>query len=236
MVKIIRHAYVLSVKKQTGRNYFATGVLLAWGFPHDSIIFHEGPYCKDFATPLDVKQAAKADGFDFFVDIYPDNPIDDSKHICICWGMCSILRRIIAETDSTSLMVLNDMILFGEFWKLNKLMLKKFKNSVISESFVLQLSSVNSRRARTSHLKDYDESIFAEGFIPSSDFATVVSPLGAQFLLDEIAKQPWCGFAKLFSILRKQTVPGAFHTTIPFVSEAMNDILPQTPNDKEFVR
>ena len=236
MGKVIRHTYVLSVKQQTGRKDFSTGTLLTWGFPYEDIIFHEGPYCKDYATPSDVKRAAKADGFDFFVDIYMDFPVDDTKQICICWGMCSILRRIAAESDSIALMLLNDIILFGEFWKLNNLILEKFPRSVISKSFVLQLSYIAPGRDRESHLQGYDESIFAKGFIPSSDFATVVSPLGARFLLNEIAKQPWCGFATLFSILSKQNVTGAFHTTIPFVVEANNDALSQTPNDKGLIR
>ena len=234
----ISKVFVLNLKHQLERRHFMLGNLLGWGVPLTSIFFRDAPYCKRFSSPSEVKEAAKADGFAFFRDIYADFAVDDSKSICITWGMCSILREI-AESDVISVATLDDVIFFGDFWALNKVFDQRFRGAFdprSNEFRVLQLDRVHTDRAFEKPFNENDDSIITEGIASDCDFALVMSPLGAELLLSEIATQPWSGFAGLFKSMIGKLIPGMFSTSVPFVVEADNSILSQTPDDKGMVR
>lgn len=225
-------AMVLNLEVSVDRRRYMGDNLVQWGLKKEDIIFHTAPYCKDYESPRAVKEAAKNDGFDFFVDNYEDHPPDDRKSIAVCWGICSVLR-VIAECGIPRWSILDDMRVLGSHTGLMEVWRRRFADRG-DEFKVLQLSRVVTRDIPTLP-NDYDDSVIVTGVSTDSDYGLLVSPHGAEWLLDEIAKTPFKGFATLFRDMIGLDIEGLYSTSLPFVVETAKSELSQTPNDRGII-
>lgn len=156
------------------------------------------------------------------------------RPIAITWGMCKMLRSV-TERDSISLVIYDDMVLFFPSFVMTRCVgqfmpwAREYDSSNRGKQFeVLQISAgtmyFGSDWVRA---VNNPKSIVRPGFHGNSDFATIVTPSGAQFLLDRISAVPYMGFATLFEKMadERPVIRGAYHTSIPGVVECGKSIL-----------
>ena len=224
----IGQVIVLSLEFQKDRHNVQLGQLLALGVPFYHIKFLDGVFYKDFKSGAEAKEAAKSDGFAFFRDNWAKSDDDGEWYsICIAWGICRMLREI--SRGPISLMILSDMLLQCPFPALDRCVHDIVDKRVFHALQLLKIPDGGQFDSSWSGFQRRCDLEVVDGFQVNSDYATVVSPDGANRLLDEISQQPWSGFAKLFELL---SVPddksGFFSTVEPVVVELAHDMVSQT--------
>ena len=215
---MIEKVFVLNIPHRTDRRYFMMGHLETKGVPQNQITFFEAKYGKDFDTPGDVTDAAIIDGFPNFEN-FRDWGVNRAGR-SYYWNWCRMLREIM-QTGEIILILLDDKMLNINWGHLDSCVDWLCKHH--SPFRILQVGWATLWKEDYGYVpgRILDGGFIAEGVRAHGDYATVLSPEGAQLLFNEIYYKHYSP-EPLFYRLAQADCPhgGLFHLIKSKVSHA----------------
>ena len=212
------------------------GHLHSIGVPPDQIHFFPGHYHGDFDSTDAIIEAAVDDGFpEFDCDFY--RSAAKIKHwkfeIIVHWNRARLYRQIIEE-DMIVMVMIDDHILNIDFQFLNWIV--KSLDTEYAPFYLLQLGwyiqpnhdeawmMERGLRGQQYPEEDIVNGLVARGIRGPGNWVTVMSPRGAEILLNHI-KNPVASIEAYFGVLSHpdQDKTGLFHFMNPVVSGAPMD-------------
>ena len=202
-------------RKPNVRRWFSLGVLEALGYPvnDDRLKFFDAHNNVDYENADAVRLAAVADGFSFF----KDSEIQDIKSVlpgplATCtyfWTFCSVYRQI-AESGKTTLQLVDDIMPKCRFDIMRKMVEEVYNSDLLGIQLCVRPLTKTVKSVR--HDAEIVTSSLGRGFVSENDYGFLLTPHGAQMLLDEVQKKPYRMFYKIARDLAHQDVPGLYHT------------------------
>ena len=197
---MIEKILVLNLPEKQDRYWFAKGHLVALGAPLWCIEMHPAIKATDFRDMDEMQSKAVEAGFPFLKDEWYVQR-DERGQLAMVWNWCEMLRTVI-ESDSTSLIMLDDRALTISFFELCGLVWWLCQKEQPFHALQLQslLFNFGTPDEPIAYMPDcgHDFAFINEGFRGNGDYATVFSPAGARRFLDVIAERPFCGPERLF--------------------------------------
>ena len=185
---MIDKIYLLNLPHRTDRKYFMEGHLETIGVPREKIRIFEAKYGNDYETTHDVIDAAITDGFEQFGD-WRDVPHSRTKKAYF-WSWCSMLREIIA-LQIHALILLDDRMLTVTWDTLCGFI--EFLNDSHPPFHILQLEWRDDRDGVPYIPGQHGEPVsdyIAKNTYMYGDFATIVSPAGAERMFNSLKVLP----------------------------------------------
>ena len=188
---MIEKVYVLNLPHRVDRRHYMIGHLHTIGVPPHVLHFLPAKYHADYESHEAIRKAAIADGFTVFEnERWKNEP--NKFQIAYHWGWACILRQVI-EDNSNALIMIDDRTLKIDFQYLN-LIVNRLEEDY-PPFYLLQLGWwigpngsewMMSLGLRGKRYKDEDliNGLIAKGTGGLGDFATVISPEGAQVIMD----------------------------------------------------
>ena len=178
---MIGNVTVLNLPHRTDRKYYMIGHLETIGTPLHLIKFFPAKYGQDYDSIEQIRSEMIDDGFGVVSDrnLLADRP----EGWCYIWNWLHILRDF-SERNFPSLLILDDRMLKLEWDTLTDCV--NFLYRTYPPFKVLQLGWTplwKGGRTRIEPLSGF----VARGFRANGDYATVLSPEGAKWLLDRIS-------------------------------------------------
>lgn len=187
----------------------AQGTLASLGYPLDRVSFFKAHDSSEYPNEGDeyaVLEAMRADGFTLDDDFVNVSTVLPNKR-CACvwqWTWCSLLRHI-ADSGVMSIHLCDDILPLIDWRRMNLMAAeaversKDFKGIQLSTD-ILQHS--NYRHAEVDHFN----SMLGRGLFQANDFGEVLSPKGAQVLLERSLARPYLQPHRVigeFAVLKK---------------------------------
>ena len=222
--------HVLNLPYRVDRRYYMMGHLHTIGVDPNIIDFFPAKYHADFDSPEAIIAAAIADGFpEFGSERYEGiSKWPHGKFELVCnWNHAAVLRKII-EDDRVALYMLDDYVLKIQFEYLRHVVNHLETN--YPPFYLLQLgwwTSPSHEEWMMSHglvNRPYADEDIINGFIARGiggcgDWVTVMSPKGAEILLDNIVNPSGSPPEYFFGTLSRpdRDKTGLFHFIKPIV-------------------
>lgn len=175
---------VLTLEGQDWRKWLCTGGLLARDVLLKCIRYHVGPPALDYSGTLSVLESAIADGFPRFQESIDDGSFK-ALNVAMAaqfWSYMKICRESV-EKDETYLWIHDDHRLVFDFWRYGDLVNGLEENVDVPFRFCLLTCSDFGRKQPSLEVLDYVLKVYS-GVRGPSDVGVIVSPLGAEWLLD----------------------------------------------------
>lgn len=195
------HTMVLNLERREDRWWFALGSLKTLQFPDDVIqrfITYDG---LDYPDKDAVWKAAIADGFDYLSDFDPYT----RRMAAWVWSWRSALR-LISESGKTTLVLIDDYVLkhgwtYDRVCGLVDACIRREPEH--GEFRILQLAHTHRTDEAIKHLHEPYTTMLARGLAGTANYATIITPPGADLLLEigrtEPLDYPATDFGKLTS-------------------------------------
>ena len=215
------HRFIIPhLEHQHDRKSFMLGNLLSSGISPAQIDFQPAKFWRDYGSKADTKEAAKADGFEFFRDNWRADDVGEWYSICIAWSYCRALRDI--SKGEKAMIILSDILLSCPLDMLSDAV------AGIGDFDAIQL-------VRGSFDSCPTQLTVLPGFFDNTDFGTIYTYEGAKRMTTELSVQPWAGFAELSRQLSERHESRLYHVKESVVSEASRNLLSQeTTRDEDY--
>ena len=191
---MIEQILVTHLERRPKRRYMALGTLAAQGYPLDKIEFfraHDSSKYPNDGDEYAVLQAMRADGFQFdddFVDVRTVLP--NKRSACIWqWTWCSLLRRI-ADSGKLSVHLCDDILPLIRWERMELLTMEASDNASNFKGIQLSNDVLSNVTKRHSNI-DYFNSMLGKGILAANDFGEILSPAGANALLQQSLSRPF---------------------------------------------
>ena len=205
MIECVR---IPNLKRRQDRRYMALGALSAMGVRADIRFFdaHDGKlYGDDVARFI---SDVKADGFNFLDGYDEDEPMNIPARCCT-WTFSCVFREIAADNRVT-LFLIDDFMLTMRWPRLQGIV-ELLINSHDMKCLALgtrEICDKENNGQREPRLLRAD-SIISRGILGEGEYGLVLTPDGAQTLLDAMASIPYPGsYERLMALL--PDMPGFF--------------------------
>ena len=172
----------------------ALGTLAALGYPLDKVAFFKAHDSSEYPNDGDeyaVIEAMRVDGFeldDDFVNV--DTVLPNKRSACIWqWTWCSLLRRIV-ESGRVTVHLCDDILPLIPWERMNLMAIEAFEGSKDFKGIQLSTDTLTVRNYRHSDI-EYFNSMLGRGLFAGNDFGEILSPRGAQALLDRSLERPY---------------------------------------------
>ena len=156
------------------------GHLETIGVPYEHLRFFEARYGRDYESPNAVINAATEDGFE---GVKNRSKKSSRTQLACHWNWCKILTEII-DSGIIVLILLDDRRLLIEWTELCRHVRELIENH--QPFHVLQLGSRCSGDQMPPTLNEPTDRLINKGIEGPGDYGTIVSPAGAQRILDAI--------------------------------------------------
>ena len=190
---IINEVLVLNLKRREDRKYAMIGHLCTHGIdvPTDRLHFFPANDGQVYETVDEVIEAAAADGFPHYKQIVREKPhIGAKSRIATDWSWCQVMRYIAQSHDSSRLVLFlyDDMRLKYDFYNLELVMQMLMERPVPFYALQLYCYSWPWDPEPENYWLD---GFIQEGFGGRGDYGLVLSPDGAQRLLNFHFEDPF---------------------------------------------
>ena len=191
-------AYYINRNDRLDRNYLFRGAMAATGFRPENLIRVIAKHKEDYPTRQILCDAAAADGFPEFFGYQRDKIWPGYGHLVCSW---SVMRcwRTIANSGETAIQLLDDYYLKKDISELQQLI------NDLGDVQILQLAWHTRDdvffkdeyklglpyRAEEPERSQKSDHVYVGAARGCSDWALVLSPEGAQLLLDYMRLQPY---------------------------------------------
>lgn len=190
--------YYINLDRREDRNFLFRGAMAAQGVSVNDLIRVPARDIEKYQERKDICNAAIDDGFEEFFTFQKDDGDIGKGHLICSW---SIMRawRMIADSDETAMQWVDDYALSGNISEIERVV------ATLDDLNIVQLSwhdrpdffVSNAKKSQIKYdiWREYDISPkcpdFYEGSKGCSDWVIILSPDGAQFLLDYMAMFPF---------------------------------------------
>ena len=176
----IDRVYVINLAHRLDRRYFMEGHLETIGVPREKIHIFEAKNGNDYESPNAVIKAAIADGFEEFKN---RNNRKARTQLAYHWNWCKILREII-ELNLVALILLDDRMLIVDWntLSINVRSLRFRQLDVLQLDYIVHQRDLGNKNIIYESLNDN----IGKGIGGHGDYGTIVTPSGAQRILDAI--------------------------------------------------
>ena len=223
---MVKRVIFPNLPKCIERKFFMLGWLASKGFQvrrNDFVIpfpAHDGD---DYDSPKAVANAAIADGFTHFQKVIDRIENHKQRDIAWQWSFCAVLRMIIAR-DEIFLYLIDDIYPLWDIKRLqyltNEAARADGRRGEKNGIKIIQLATATRQTRREPAVEMYSSTL-ARGLSGREDLAAIISPSGAQLLLNAHQQDPGVSLSTFTQVYRKVERDGLWHT--------LDDIIDRNP-------